>query len=445
VFGKSFDRPASVGGAKASLDSQRLGRAGFRADWASREGDNFMAMGDIYRGTAAVLGPFDPFQPLGDRKSMNRLTGEDLQVRWKRTQSSRSDTTLQAFYDHSFRSQANFVLDRRTLDVDFQHHLKLGSRNDVVWGADYRSTKDHTDGGALLQIVRDSNTDNVMSAFAQDEIQVAPRFRVTIGSKIQYDPEWRVQLQPTLRLLFKANERQTLWAAATSAIRPPSEIERSVRLNVGAFPDGTPNGGLIVLTGNSDLVPERVEAYEVGYRWQATPNVGFDATAFHNVMRRLIGTSASAPFRDSTGRTIIPIDFANSGRRRANGAEFVVTGSVAANWNVALGYSFFQSAPKQSDTSSPGHQLQLRSYLQLSRELELDSSAYYVGRLGSDVQPYLRLDTQLSWRPARRWELSISGQNLLKARHSEFVGVNGESEVATPARRTVNGKITWRF
>ncbi|MGZ5493428.1 MAG: hypothetical protein ACXW3E_08100, partial [Thermoanaerobaculia bacterium] len=128
---------------------------------------------------------------------------------------------------------------------------------------------------------------------------------------------------------------------------------------------------------------------------------------------------------------------------------------IVANWDVALGYSFFQvsaiddeglrSSSEIGKIATPRHQLQLRSFIQLPRQLELDSWAYYVGRIGSDVPSYLRLDAQLSWRPARRWELSISGQNLLQARHSEFVGNFFESELATPVQRTVNGKITWRF
>ena len=39
------------------------------------------------------------------------------------------------------------------------------------------------------------------------------------------------------------------------------------------------------------------------------------------------------------------------------------------------------------------------------------------------------------FRPSKRL-----GQNLLQDRHSEFA-----SALATPIRRTVNGKATWRF
>jgi hypothetical protein len=49
------------------------------------------------------------------------------------------------------------------------------------------------------------------------------------------------------------------------------------------------------------------------------------------------------------------------------------------------------------------------------------------------------------WRAPKRLEFSLAGENLLRARHNEFVGTNGETELSTPLQRTVNGKVTWRF
>jgi iron complex outermembrane receptor protein len=454
VFGKSLDRPASVGGVNRTQDAWALRRAGFRADWAARGGDNFTAQGDIYRGAEATIGPVDPGNPFAGRSILDRVAGSDLQFRWTAVQSSRSDTTLQAVVGYSARSQSILELRQRTLDIDFQHHLKVGSRNDTVWGAGYRSSSDRADGTAG-KLVRDSNGASIASAFVQDEIEVARRFHVTIGTKVQYDLVSHIQWQPTLRLLFKASERQTIWAAATSAIRTPSVSELYSKVFVGVFPDGTGNAALVAYTGNPRLRPERIEAYEAGYRWQATPNIAFDATAFHNRMRSLVASEAALPIIDSSGRTIIPVTAENSVKARANGAELLLTDSITPKWNVALGYSLFQisatddeglgSSSEIGKPSAPRHQLQLRSFIQLPRQLELDLSAYYVGRIGSEVPAYVRLDAQFSWHPARRWELSISGQNLLHARHAEFVGDDFESELATKVQRTVNGKITWRY
>jgi iron complex outermembrane receptor protein len=455
IYGKSLDRPVSIGGVDPTHDASRLGRAGFRADWVSRGGDNFTAQGNIYRGTEGTIGLFDPTNPFVDRGSQDHVTGEDLQFRWTAIQSSRSDTTLGAVYSNSARSQPSLMLGERIFAIDFEHHLKIGSRNDTVWGAEYRMSFDRV-GGPGLTLIRNTKADHTASAFVQDEIQVARRVHLGIGTKLLYDDGGsRLQFQPSVRVLFKASERQTLWAAGTSAVRTPSEIELYGRQVVGTFPDGTDKGGLIIETGNPNLRPERVESYELGYRWQAAYNITFDATAFHSRMRYLDGRQTNPPFLDASGRTIIPIGIENTVSGHSNGAEFFVTDAIAGNWNVALGYSFFQlsavdnegrrSSEEIGKITTPRHQLQLRSFVQLPRQFELDSSAYYVDRIAGDVRAYLRLDAQLLWHPTRRLELSISGQNLLHARHAEFVGVNSESELVTPLQRTMNGKVTWRF
>jgi iron complex outermembrane recepter protein len=454
AFGKSFDRPASVAGTDPSHDAWTMGRAGFRADWTSHRGDSFTAQGDLYRGTAATLGVLiDPATPFADRASLTRVAGNDLQFRWTAIQSSRSDTTVQAFYDYTARLDTGLVLGRRTFDVDFQHHLRLGERNDTVWGAEYRLSDDRAKGPGF-QLVRDSTVATIASAYVQDEIKVAPRLRVTIGTKVQYEAMSRLQFQPTLRLLFKVSDHQTLWGAFTSAVRTPADTELYGRINVGAFPDGSGNTGLIVVNGNNNLKPERVDSYEAGYRWQVSPTIDLDAAVFRNSMKDILGTNPGAPFVDPSGHTIIPLTIANEIQGHSHGAELFITDVLTPNWNVAFGYSFLELSTIADDglrstmttsATDPQHQLQLRSFMQLPRQLQLDMSAYYVGRIGTVVPAYLRLDTQLTWRPMKRWELSISGQNLLRARHEEFFGTNGESTLTTPAQRTVKGKITWRF
>ncbi|MCU1246412.1 MAG: ligand-gated TonB-dependent outer rane channel [Acidobacteria bacterium] len=455
AYAKSFDRPASVEGPNATHDAWTHGAGGFRADWTSSHGSTFTAQGDLYRGTSASLSALvNPAKPLDDRTGMTKVAGESLQFRWASIQSPRSSTTLQAFYDGTRRSDSNIVLGARTFDIDFQHHLKVGDRQDAVWGAGYRMLNDHASGPGL-ELIRNSKVSNTFSAFIQDEIDVTPRARVTAGTKLLYDSASHLQLQPTLRLLYKASSRQTIWAAATSAVKTPSETVRYGRINVGAFPDGNGGTGLVVLRGNPNLQPERTRSYELGYRLQATADITLDATAFHNDMPNIAGTELGALFIDPTGRAIIPATVKSSDSGEANGAELLLTDAVTPAWNVALGYSFLnvsihevaelERSAQAGALTTPRHQAQLRSYLRLPRQLELDSAAYYVGPIGNEVRSYVRFDAQLSWHPARRWELSISGQNLLQSQHTEFVGTYYESQLSTPVRRTVNGKVTWRF
>jgi iron complex outermembrane receptor protein len=451
VYGKTFDRPASTRGTAPIHDDWTLGHGGFRADWASRDGDNFTIQGDAYRGTSgAESGGFiDPANPFDVRPLSTKLSGDDLLFRWTAVQSSRSDTTLQVVVDDTARTNPTLDIKRRTADIDFSHHLKLGL-NDTVWGAEFRRSVDRAVGPGLA-LIRDSNIAATASAFAQDEIRVTRALRVIAGTKVQYDSVSHLQFQPTLRILYKVNDRQTIWAAATSAVRTPAETQLYGKIDVGAFPDGNGNTGLIVVYGNRALKPERIESYEVGYRCQISPKTDFDATAFHNRMHDLMATATPVPFVDSTGRLIVPLNIVNSMNGSSYGGEFLLSDTLAPNWNIALGYSFLHiitmddAGMRPAAITDPRHQLQLRSNLQLSRGLSIDTAAFYAGRLGNNVPSYLRLDAQLSWRPASRWELSISGQNVLRAQHTEFAGADGQGNTAIPIQRTVNGRITWRF
>jgi iron complex outermembrane receptor protein len=60
------------------------------------------------------------------------------------------------------------------------------------------------------------------------------------------------------------------------------------------------------------------------------------------------------------------------------------------------------------------------------------------------VPAYTRLDSQLTWRPEERLELSLVGQNLLSDRHWEF-DYNLQSVNSTEVKRSVFAKVTWKF
>jgi iron complex outermembrane receptor protein len=46
---------------------------------------------------------------------------------------------LQSYYDRNDRTAfAGFGIDRQVADVDFRHHVRIGERNEFIWGAAYR-------------------------------------------------------------------------------------------------------------------------------------------------------------------------------------------------------------------------------------------------------------------------------------------------------------------
>jgi iron complex outermembrane recepter protein len=140
---------------------------------------------------------------------------------------------------------------------------------------------------------------------------------------------------------------------------------------------------------------------------------------------------------------------------RDYGAEASVSWNVLPRWRLSGGYSWLKMNLHPKPTSldptatvleheSPEHQFNLRSYLNIRRNLLFDNSLYYVSSLpGFRVPAYTRLDSRLAWHPGESLELSLVGQNLLRSRHFEFGNI--DQFIATRPERAVLGRISWSF
>jgi iron complex outermembrane receptor protein len=139
------------------------------------------------------------------------------------------------------------------------------------------------------------------------------------------------------------------------------------------------------------------------------------------------------------------------------GGELSANLKLTDRWTLSPGYAFLEmhlhTKPSSQDTSSvaenqgssPQHQAQLRSHLDLSHGLSWDASAYFVSALPIQaVASYTRIDTQLRWKFAERAELSLVGQNLLRNDHLESLDsltlVN-----SSLIKRSAYAKLAWRF
>jgi iron complex outermembrane receptor protein len=243
--------------------------------------------------------------------------------------------------------------------------------------------------------------------------------------------------------------------SVSRAVRTPSNYEENSRISVGALPGPGGLTALVTLLGNRNLRSEQLLAYEGGYRMQPARRVSLDVASFYNVYHHLIGENLPAPFLElipSPPHVVIPLQFANNHDGKSYGVELTGSYIPLSFWKITGSYSWLRMRlhPADAITSfpvggSPSHTFQAHSYLSLRRNFEFDNGFYWVDRLsGQPVPPYLRVDTKLAWHPQERLEFSVSGQNLLRPQHPEFmlpIDIQGANEVS----RTVYGKITWQF
>jgi iron complex outermembrane receptor protein len=415
VYGKYADRDGTAlpNGDNVPND-WTMGQGGFRVDWDASAADLVTLQGDFAEDRMGIPGS-DP---------LNR--GVNVLGRWSHRMSERSDVRVQVYVDRIHRDlQPSYDDLLTTYDVDVQHRIFAGERNEIVWGVGFRQVDDDFESPALppaLQAVSLST----FSAFAQDEIGlVKDRLHLTLGTKVEHNEYTDFEFQPGIRLAWRVNSRQTLWTAFSRAVRTPSRLDRDI------------------LPGR-DFVSEVLLASELGYRLQAAERLSLSVAAFYHdyddIRSVEVGTS---------------VTLGNGQEGESYGLESTARYRVTDRWQLQAGFSELrvEIRPKPGSTdpsfgkaeaADSRHHLFARSFLDLPGDLELDAGYRYVSRITNPnvaTPGYSELDLRLAWRPIPKLELSIVGQSLLHKRHAEF-GATGAEQLI---KRGVYTKAVWGF
>jgi iron complex outermembrane receptor protein len=458
IFTKYFDvdhSPDLTG--QDAHDGWHLLHGGFRVDTSLSTKDSLTVQGDLYTGREGASIVHSSFNPPDNETVLKvyPLSGGNVLGRWHHIFSSRSDTTLQVYFDRYARSGPQAREVRNTFDLDFQHHLAWGTRQDLVWGGGYRHTADQTVGTIDGAFVPADWAGDFFNAFVQDQITLkANRVFLSVGAKLENGYFTGFDLQPSARVAWTPGERHTFWAAISRASRTPSRRDEGLSAVLAALPGPSE----VVLLGNPNVKAEHVLAYEMGYRTQASNQLSIDATVFLNTYHDLQSVEPQPSFFEpNPGLLVHPETFANKLHGTTDGIEASVNWKITDHWTLSPGYSFLQmhlhTDPGSQDTitvadtegTSPHHQAQLRSHVELPRGFEWDTSVYFVDRLPApSIASHTRLDAQLSWRIAERMELSLVGQNLLQDHHAEF-NDQLQSVNSSEVKRSAYIKFAWRF
>jgi iron complex outermembrane recepter protein len=450
VYGKFFDRgDESLENGSSESDSWHQSRAGFRLDSASTSRDRLTWQGDVYDS-------YENEQAGGASDS----SGANILGRWSRTLSDESDFSLQSYLDRThvadpvgalmlsglqFSPAGNFYDDLTTYDVDFQHRFGLGARNRVVWGLGYRFTHDAVINAPALGFFPAVLDQNLYSGFVQDEIALQKDLSFTLGTKLEHNDYTGFEFEPDARLAWTLNATQSLWAAVSRAVRTPSRIDHDLS-------EGTPPY-LVLLKGGSGFTSEAVIAYELGYRAQLNSKFSTSVSSFYNQYNDVRSTSF-------TPGTILPLYFANDLEGDTFGLESSGHYQVSDGWSLHGGYTYLREHLRvkpggydlddaQNETADPEHQFSIRSSLNLPKNVEWDAALRWVDTLRTNNGPtpgtvpsYFELNTRVAWHASQRLELSLSGENLLHNRHTEY-GFPDPSRVEI--ERSIYGKLAWRY
>jgi len=372
-----------------------------------------------------------------------------------------SSFKFQAYYDRvETENGLPFASKGDQVDLEFQHNFLIGERQNFSWGWDYRFVEFQFSDESDIVLNPFETSSHLAGFFVHDEITIIPnRWNVIIGSKFEHNEFSGFEYQPNIRTVWTPHPNHTFWGAVSRAVRIPNALEEEGAFNRIAFPP--PPFTLLIREQNDGRTEaEELLAFEAGYKLNLpSKKINFDITGFlfnyDNLIELVNGPSF---FEGAT--LVVPTFNENALQGEVYGLELSAEWQVLENWKLSGGYTFSMAdlnpittlplnsggtgiTPDGDLEGEPNHIFNVRSYLNLPHDLELDTMLYFVDNNDSrNIPSYTRLDLRLGWKPTKKVELSLVGQNLFDETHPELSeGIERDSET----ERSFYAKATFRF
>jgi iron complex outermembrane receptor protein len=446
MYGKGFIRGAEFHPDGQNFDEWKSGQLGFRTDWELNRHDSLNLQGDMYLGHDGERVMVSSYSPPSSEvlNGPHHTSGGNIVGSWRRELGVNSDLELRGYYDRTTRFSPQLDETRNTFDVDFIYHRTVARRNDVLAGVGARWSPD-TIGQkfATLDFEPHKETDSIYSWFVQDQIGIIPNtLSLILGSKFEHNNRSGFEVQPNGRLLWTPTRHQTVWVAVTRAVRIPSRLDQDLQLSdfLGSF-EGLP--AFLRVVGSKNFKAERLVGTEVGYRGLLSEKFYMDVSIFRNDYNDLYGYGHGQIFDESTPgpkHIVLEEPLANALKGDTAGGEITPDWKPSRWMELKGSYSYLHIYVHDKPGFTDGQNM-VRSFFNLPKRVELDATYRYVSALPAQtVKAYSTADARLGWKMSHSWALSVTGQNLVQARHAEF---GSDVDTIVGIRRDVYAKLTW--
>ncbi|WP_336756077.1 TonB-dependent siderophore receptor [Pantoea sp. USHLN298] len=289
-----------------------------------------------------------------------------------------------------------------------------------------------------LSPLTDSSTENSANAnnlnrihsrsiYAKDSVTLSPDWIVVVGGRYQhyeqraskgFDPQVETlndegnKFLPQAGIIYKLTPALSFYTSVSQSFTPSTNVED----------DGS--------VGK----PEQGTSWEIGSKWQLTPNL-FASLALYRIDEKSMSLSINGTTR--------AID-----KARSSGAEFELNGEIAPGWDLSANYSYdqaeivedrvnpdnngnrLQNAPRHAGALYLSHELQLSG---LPGSVRLGGGARYVGSRAGDPEnsftlpDYVVADSFIAWNHrlfGEKTQLRLNLNNLFDKHYYSSSGGN---------------------
>ena len=404
--------------------------------------------------TQLSYAPAPPYSMLSEDDS--DVSGAFVLGQWSVNHSDNSHTSGQAYIDFTDRESYLYNEERTTYSIDLQHHRDLG-RHELVMGGWARFNRYELGGSGVIQFIQNIESDNVISAFIQDEISlVEDRLSLTVGIKLE-DNELSpddIEFMPTVRLLWKPVEDHTLWAAVTRAVRTPSIADLSAQVQdiVPALPPGDPLNpspvpARVGSIGNPQFESESNVAFELGARGQLRSDLSYDVALFtmeyddvrsfspQNIVCVPSGVSyIFDPTCVFSAESVLAVyAFTNINESTVSGFEATLDWMPGKNLRLRGAVSYaYEDAVEDPLTlpvagTYPEWQYSLRSEWSPTEHIDVGALVRYVDEIDfRSIDDYWQANLHVRWQSDDNWVLSMGVRNLLDDATVEYPSELGD-------------------
>ena len=172
-----------------------------------------------------------------------------------------------------------------TYNIESQHTVDFGTANRLSYGFNYRYNTLSSN-----QNEPQSNHENRLGFYVQDEWKATQTLTLVAGARYDLDTFIHATISPRVALLYRPAPDHTFRLSFSVAYRPPTITETFLATrSVTTLPPPFPSPPIREGHGSTDLSPEQIVSYEVGYQgWYFRHRISVRANLFYNHLSDLI-------------------------------------------------------------------------------------------------------------------------------------------------------------